>query len=912
MSRVLVGGITPEGENLLTQYLNAFAPDTEIVPLKSVGLVTKLNNQGIRPEVLLIIIDETLYQNCKDRCEKVLSMPKVHKYVNDDGLKQFLISKFGKLDRVEPAGSLPPDKLMESNLVSSVVEEEDNLSVGNVEQSTDALTADYEAQITELKDKLAQSEMLVRNLTQQLQENNSEDEIAAFVARIKELEKAIETKNDEINELKSSASSDTESAKKVEEATAKVDELKKKLKEEQENFSALKFEKTKVEEQLGVAQEEVEKLKQQIGDYEDQLKALTDQVDELSSQVEVLKSQGDDAEGKIAELSVLQERINELEGTSDELAGAKAKVNDLELELNNLKIDYDDLKKKFDENAELLKRSEEVVSEKIAELAKRDANLASMNEDNERVDNLVRKQGDEISNLKADLEEKSKELSELKEKLAESEKIRSEMASTHAEELSILQDELNATSDKDDQISSLDAKIASMKSTMEQLNSNISDLKNKLTDKENEILKLKGDLAGEQEKTEVQTSAYDKLLEEKKSFEEKFTTSEEELIKVKDELAQKSAEIENLNSTHATKLAEKDDEINTLNSEKQKLSNKVDSLQEDLIEAKANNESVSRLESDLLEEKKKSARLAAEVDVYKKNDDSGKASELKIENAKLKAELEKQKGAVDSSEFESLKAELVAERERSASLELDLVSKDEELEEISNSIFSQMANLALPKVAYDFNIEVPNAFKSKFVCIASGSTESNASVYHQVRRTCMVNPKAHYLIVDLVTDSSIDRDFNIEKVSSPINWLNGAEPFKNFVTNTKFPNVKAMSTALAYLNDLFLLGVDWVKRLKELDGYADVVFINIGCLNNTVSKILFGAFSKVMTTFVVTKATPLNLRTVILNLTGFKKVSDNVTVACVNFDSNASQAMYKRVVQKYKAQILKDSDTLPL
>ena len=229
MSRVLVGGITPEGENLLTQYLNAFAPDTEIVPLKSVGLVTKLNNQGIRPEVLLIIIDETLYQNCKERCEKVLNMPKVHKYVNDDGLKQFLISKFGKLDGVSSSGVLPPDKLMESNLVSSVVEEEDNLSVGNMEQSNEVLTQEAEAQITELKDKLAQSEMLVRNLTQQLQENNSEDEIAAFVSRIKELEKTIEAKNDEIRELQSNASNDTEAQRKAEEAIAN------KLKEQGKN-----------------------------------------------------------------------------------------------------------------------------------------------------------------------------------------------------------------------------------------------------------------------------------------------------------------------------------------------------------------------------------------------------------------------------------------------------------------------------------------------------------------------------------------------------------------------------------------------------------------------------------------------------------------------------------------------------
>ena len=116
MFKVFVGGISPEGEHLLTTYLNVFMPDAVIEPLKAVGIKGKMKNHAKRQDVALVIIDESLYQACVGVADDVLALPKVHKYVDDDGLNQFLISKFGRLDGVDTQESavIPPDMLMQN------------------------------------------------------------------------------------------------------------------------------------------------------------------------------------------------------------------------------------------------------------------------------------------------------------------------------------------------------------------------------------------------------------------------------------------------------------------------------------------------------------------------------------------------------------------------------------------------------------------------------------------------------------------------------------------------------------------------------------------------------------------------------------------------------------------------------
>ena len=101
MATVLVGGVSPEGERLIQSYLDYFMPNAEIVALKPVGIKGKVKNQGSRADTVMIILDEDLYSQCVGIADSVLNNPKTHRYTDDAGLKQFLISKFGKLDDLE-------------------------------------------------------------------------------------------------------------------------------------------------------------------------------------------------------------------------------------------------------------------------------------------------------------------------------------------------------------------------------------------------------------------------------------------------------------------------------------------------------------------------------------------------------------------------------------------------------------------------------------------------------------------------------------------------------------------------------------------------------------------------------------------------------------------------------------------
>ena len=251
--------------------------------------------------------------------------------------------------------------------------------------------------------------------------------------------------------------------------------------------------------------------------------------------------------------------------------------------------------------------------------------------------------------------------------------------------------------------------------------------------------------------------------------------------------------------------------------------------------------------------------------------------------------------------------ELAELRHRNADLEINLASKSKE----TSGIFAQMEKLTVPKVAYNLKIKDLDTLylNHKFICVASGSTESNSSVYHLLRRTCMKNAKTKFLILDLVTETSIDRDFGIKKIEFPKDWLSGESDCKKYVAKTTLDNTCVISTGFSYLNDLALLNCNLEDKLKELDMLGAVIIVNVGCLNNLVSKILFNTLSEIMQTYVIAKATPINLRTVILSLTGLP-VTKNVEVECVDYDEKASQALYHRLVQKYSAKILQSDEVL--
>ena len=956
MFKVFVGGISPEGEHLLTTYLNVFMPDAVIEPLKAVGIKGKMKNHAKRQDVALVIIDESLYQACVGVADDVLALPKVHKYVDDDGLNQFLISKFGRLDGVDTQESavIPPDMLMQNEepaeedsyipksndflttpdsptvppeqlehvdtgVIHSVQEDEyDNLAVAPEEVTSEESNS---ALIDELQEKLSRSEMMVRNLTLQLEDktSGSDDDITAFVARIRELE-------EENEKLKSQSVSSEEDnyinlgkIAKAEQVIGEFNDLKAQIKKANEDKSALEYDKTN----------------------------LTGQVELLNGQIEELKN-------KLAEIDILREDIasrdTQIESLTTEVSSKSSEIEDKVSEIEQLKAEIGVLQDEVTANAEIEKLRSEL-STKVSELTSKESEITEALEMSTSSDSKVAELESTVQELREKIEELQNEVnsknSEIETMQQTEEQLRSNI-STANEEASSQIETLNTTiSEKDSTIESLTAKvneltdeitkkeeliattnsqlsdsssslseqkdlISSLNAQIEELKDKVEDLNKQLEAKTKEISSLEEASALANDTSEVQAQAIDKALKEKQEIEDKLVESETAKFELESKVKELEADIKVLNA----KCESYDSSINLVSADKEKLENQVAQLQADLIKAKSDEENVSRLENELLEERRKSARLTSEVEVLKKTDDSSKTSELRVEIARLKNELEQAKSAnADSNaeEIERLTAELNSEKELRTSLELDIVDLNDQISELSESVFAQMQNVAMPKVPYDITLPVPVGVGDNFYCVASGSEESTSSVYQTLRKACVADSSKRILIIDLVTDSSIDREFGISKVVSPINWLNGAESFKGYIASTKYPNVKVLSTALAYLNDLFLLSVNWQKKLNDLGAFnADVVVINIGCLNNTVTKVLFNMFSHCMKSYVITKATPVNLRTVILNLTGFKNLSPNVSVECVNFDDKASRGMYERLTAKYKAHIIQASDTLKL
>ena len=179
-NKVYIGAISPEGEHLLNAYLTKFLPDAEVEPLKPAGIKGKMRNRGARADVALIILDEALWGQCVGAVDDVLAMSKTHKYIDDDGLKQFLIARFGVVDIFADSGTIVPEDYIDApdlpemntahsyvpmdNVVHTVADDDIDMST-DYQEEQNIEERDSEI-ISELRDKLAKSEMLVRNLTQ--------------------------------------------------------------------------------------------------------------------------------------------------------------------------------------------------------------------------------------------------------------------------------------------------------------------------------------------------------------------------------------------------------------------------------------------------------------------------------------------------------------------------------------------------------------------------------------------------------------------------------------------------------------------------------------------------------------------------------------------------------------------------
>lgn len=737
MSKILVGGISEESNRLLNIYIDKFMPDVTVEPLRAAGIKGKIKNHAKRSEVIMVIIEDALYQQCVGVADEVLCLPKVHRYIDDDGLKQFLISKFGKLDS-DSTSSTDAEAMGVNFPLPSSSNKLDYVSVNDDDSSSLIINQEKSDDIEKkLRVEISTRDAIIENLKNQikeLSEDSEDDDYSAVYKRVSELESQIKQKEEEIHDLTVKMKSDSSELDRAKSTIAELSELKVQLTKEREDNSSLKFEKTSLEESLKTANDSLESLK---------------------SEVERLKS----AEIDASDLNDISEKYNSCLHDLNDITNQKEK---LELE----------------------------IATKDDEIAKLKSDVADKGVLKDRIIELTEKYENEsakVAKLEGDLS----------------------TVSASSEELEALKSELENTKTEK---TSLESKISSLKSQLES------------SEKDSEgFIKRNKEL--ESQVTEYKCSVA-RLESEKSSL-------QSDLSKARD-------------------TSEKDKELANLRIE------------------------VTRLQSD----------LRAKSDESKANSEG---------NAKRVQELE---------------VTLTATRERAAKLELDNHEKDEQLKELHDNIFLKMADYALPKITVPLSLPMPFESYSNVFTFASGSAESCVSAYQTIRQIVSTHSDKTYLIVDLVTDTYIDREIGVRNIKSPASWLQGSEPIDSFMAETKFENVKVVSTALAYMNDLFLLMVDWKKRLDELKDKADIIILNVGSLDNIVHNTLFNSFSNITRCHVIVKATPINLRTAILHLLGFSQLK-NTLISCVNIEEE-SQQLYQKLASKFPTQLLSSNDILNL
>lgn len=742
--------------------------------------------------------------------------------------------------------------------------------------------------------------------------------------RVSSLEQELDVKSAIVQEMEASVSDHEGVVSELAQQKAELEVLQQQL-----NADKVKLEHLdELEDELAAKQLTIDNLQADISAADEKLAA---QKFDLESLREDLKEKGaalEDAQRSLEECREdLRAKTAELSACAKERDDALAKINESSEYSQTLVENTQSLGQRISELTDELEAEQGKVATLSSKLTSAESEIAGLNQ---RLEDALKAGGSsaaQVTELQGRVEELEGEVGDLNQQLTD----KTEECTWLSRQLGELRNSASASSDelrqqieaKNTEITGLNGQLAAKNDTVAKLTTDITGLHEQLALKDGEITQIREQLTGVRQQlldaqssgseaaiaADTQKQALEKVLSEKQELEDKLVEAETGRIELENKIRALEEEL-NKERDYRGSVDTSNVELTAQN---EKLTNTVRSLEDSLVKAKADEEMVTRLEGDLLEERRRSARLQSEVDVMKKTRATDKSSDLRIEIARLQGELTSlQSSTVSADEAEAVKAELVSAREHAAKLELDLVAKDNQISQISSSVFSQLRNIAIPKGAYDFKFGQLRGTFGKCICIASGSEESTTNVYQVLRSACTAQNK-RTVIVDLVTDSSIDKEFGIKRITSPIEWLNGNQQFQTFLADTRYGHVRVLSTALAYINDLFLMTVDWQSRLTELEAFsADTIVLYVGCLNNLVTKVLFDMFSRVMTTYVVVKATPVNLRTTILNLTGFKELSSTVTVECVNFSDTSSADMYRRLVAKYRAQILRDNEVLKL
>ena len=276
--KVYIGGVSPQGEQLINKYLEVFAPDAEILPIKASGIKGMMKTKAPRPDVLLVIIEDSLAQLCEGVASDTLALPKVHRYMSDDDLKDFLITKFGKLEGVEVGAT-------DFSKMDTVVDEEEDFNIYMQQKGIEHLNAPSAEPATPILPVQQNVAYTPSSPDYSAEPTRDNAEVNRLLSRISQLEA-------ELNSARAGAPN-----------SAEVDKLKARIAELEADDETKEFVQLGKLQKAEQVLKQFDEIKKKITDYKEQVAILTHDKNTLTEEKDSLVVKVTSLEENVASLN---------------------------------------------------------------------------------------------------------------------------------------------------------------------------------------------------------------------------------------------------------------------------------------------------------------------------------------------------------------------------------------------------------------------------------------------------------------------------------------------------------------------------------------------------------------------------------------------------------------------------------
>lgn len=233
----------------------------------------------------------------------------------------------------------------------------------------------------------------------------------------------------------------------------------------------------------------------------------------------------------------------------------------------------------------------------------------------------------------------------------------------------------------------------------------------------------------------------------------------------------------------------------------------------------------------------------------------------------------------------------------------ELVDLRKKYDTLSSNVFSRISSLAMPKNSSAVYLTRRGVQLENIRFVFAGSTESRKGAYRcLLNEFRMLSSSEKVLIVDVVSETSIDYVFEIQSIVNGLEWFRKGGGVQPYLSKTCLRNVKVLSPGLGYINDSYFLTVDWESRISELENSGYKVVLFCGDISNIVGRVMHESFADLGQSYIYVHGNAIGSRTVVSNLKGLSNAKSSI-VAYYDFNSNMKR-FYDMVAKNNKCVLL--------